>query len=124
MVGQNNSLLGGLAAVTTLFVANFILINISMINIVVLEIDGSISILSKYLHKKSIRQRIIHETITKTYLVILSISVSTVLFLILLGSLAAFFGGAGILKGALRVTFWGVFAMGLTAGIGLLFGIK
>ena len=30
--------------------------------------------------------------------------------------------GAGVAKGALRVTFWGVLAMALTAGVGALFG--
>jgi VIT1/CCC1 family predicted Fe2+/Mn2+ transporter len=43
-------------------------------------------------------------------------------FLALLGGLAAFAGGAGATRGALRVTFWGVLAMALTAGIGALFG--
>jgi VIT1/CCC1 family predicted Fe2+/Mn2+ transporter len=31
-------------------------------------------------------------------------------------------GGAGMLKGAIRVTFWGALAMAVTAGIGALFG--
>lgn len=31
-------------------------------------------------------------------------------------------GGAGLLKPTIRVTFWGAFAMGLTAGIGAVFG--
>jgi VIT1/CCC1 family predicted Fe2+/Mn2+ transporter len=39
-----------------------------------------------------------------------------------LGSLAASVGGAGILVGATRVTFWGALAMLLTAGVGALFG--
>jgi len=43
-------------------------------------------------------------------------------FLAVLGGLAAFAGGAGPTRGALRVTFWGVLAMALTAGIGALFG--
>ena len=43
-------------------------------------------------------------------------------FLAVLGGLAAFAGGAGATRGALRVTFWGVLAMALTAGIGALFG--
>jgi VIT1/CCC1 family predicted Fe2+/Mn2+ transporter len=43
-------------------------------------------------------------------------------FLALLGGLAARAGGAGVLVGAIRVTFWGALAMALTAGVGLLFG--
>ena len=30
--------------------------------------------------------------------------------------------GAGVLKPTIRVTFWGAFAMGLTAAIGAIFG--
>ena len=43
-------------------------------------------------------------------------------FLALLGALAAHTGGAGLMMGALRVTFWGALAMGVTAGVGALFG--
>jgi VIT1/CCC1 family predicted Fe2+/Mn2+ transporter len=43
-------------------------------------------------------------------------------FLTLLGALAARAGGAGVMGGALRVTFWGALAMAVTAGIGALFG--
>jgi VIT1/CCC1 family predicted Fe2+/Mn2+ transporter len=35
-----------------------------------------------------------------------------------LGSLAAFVGGASIVRGAARVTFWGALAMGVTALVG------
>jgi VIT1/CCC1 family predicted Fe2+/Mn2+ transporter len=42
--------------------------------------------------------------------------------LAILGSLAAHAGGAKRAVGALRVTFWGAFAMGLTYGVGALFG--
>jgi len=41
---------------------------------------------------------------------------------VLLGGLAAEAGGAGIGVGALRVTFWGALAMGITAGVGAVFG--
>jgi VIT1/CCC1 family predicted Fe2+/Mn2+ transporter len=47
---------------------------------------------------------------------------TSLLFLALLGALAAGAGGAGVTVGALRVTFWGALAMGLTAGVGALFG--
>ncbi len=50
------------------------------------------------------------------------ISGASLLFLALLGALAASTGGANIWKGVVRVTFWGAFAMGLTAGIGALLG--
>ena len=40
----------------------------------------------------------------------------------LLGVMAARAGGANILTSAWRVTFWGALAMGITAGIGKLFG--
>jgi vacuolar iron transporter family protein len=42
--------------------------------------------------------------------------------LALLGGVAARVGGAQVTVGALRVTFWGALAMGLTAGVGALFG--
>jgi VIT1/CCC1 family predicted Fe2+/Mn2+ transporter len=44
-------------------------------------------------------------------------------FLAVLGAIAARVGRADILKGTLRVTFWGAIAMALTAAIGHLFGI-
>ena len=47
---------------------------------------------------------------------------TSILFLALLGGLGAFVGGAPVVKAALRVTFWGVLAMALTAGVGALFG--
>jgi VIT1/CCC1 family predicted Fe2+/Mn2+ transporter len=47
---------------------------------------------------------------------------TSLLFLALLGGLAARAGGAGAIVGAIRVTFWGALAMGLTAGVGALFG--
>jgi VIT1/CCC1 family predicted Fe2+/Mn2+ transporter len=50
------------------------------------------------------------------------VSGTSLLFLALLGGLAAHAGGAGIAAGALRVTFWGALAMALTAGVGALFG--
>lgn len=47
---------------------------------------------------------------------------TSLLFLALLGGLAAHAGGASVRLGAIRVTFWGALAMGLTAGVGALFG--
>lgn len=43
-------------------------------------------------------------------------------FLALLGAIGARTGGAHVLRATLRVTFWGALAMGITAGIGKLFG--
>lgn len=42
--------------------------------------------------------------------------------LVILGGTAAYAGGASIVRGAIRVAFWGALAMGLTAGVGRLFG--
>ncbi len=53
---------------------------------------------------------------------LIAVSVTSLLCLVLLGGLAADAGGAGIAVGALRVTFWGALAMGITAGVGALFG--
>ena len=50
------------------------------------------------------------------------VSATSLIFLALLGGLAARAGGAGVTMGALRVTFWGAMAMALTAGIGALVG--
>ncbi len=47
---------------------------------------------------------------------------SSLMFLAILGGLAAFAGGASPTRGAARVTFWGALAMALTAGVGALFG--
>jgi VIT1/CCC1 family predicted Fe2+/Mn2+ transporter len=50
------------------------------------------------------------------------VSASSLVFLAVLGGLAARVGGASVPVGALRVTFWGALAMALTAGVGALFG--
>jgi vacuolar iron transporter family protein len=50
------------------------------------------------------------------------VSGTSLLFLALLGGLAARAGGAGVMMGAMRVTFWGALAMTVTAGVGWLFG--
>ncbi len=46
-----------------------------------------------------------------------------VLFLALLGAIAAKVGGARIILGSLRVVIWGAIAMFISAGIGSLLGI-
>jgi VIT1/CCC1 family predicted Fe2+/Mn2+ transporter len=50
------------------------------------------------------------------------VSGTSLVFLALLGALAARAGGASVTASAMRVTFWGALAMGLTAGVGALFG--
>jgi hypothetical protein len=50
------------------------------------------------------------------------VSIGSLIFLAVLGAVGAAAGGAPVLKGALRVTFWGAFAMAATAGIGALVG--
>ena len=50
------------------------------------------------------------------------VSGTSLVFLAILGGLAAFAGGASATRGAVRVTFWGALAMALTAGVGALFG--
>ena len=47
----------------------------------------------------------------------------TLAALAVLGGLGNSAGGAGILKGGVRVTFWGALAMAATAGAGLIFGV-
>lgn len=53
---------------------------------------------------------------------ILLVTGTSLAFLALLGGLAARAGGAGVMVGAMRVTFWGALAMAVTAGVGALFG--
>src|SRR4030088_2048275 len=47
---------------------------------------------------------------------------TSLVFLAVLGGVAARVGGAGVITGALRVTFWGALAMAVTAGVGFLVG--
>jgi len=51
------------------------------------------------------------------------VAASSLLFLALLGGLAARAGGASITIGAFRVTFWGALAMTATAAVGRVFGV-
>lgn len=54
--------------------------------------------------------------------IIILVAISSLIFLALMGALAARVGGANMAIGALRVAFWGALAMGITALIGSLFG--
>jgi VIT1/CCC1 family predicted Fe2+/Mn2+ transporter len=49
------------------------------------------------------------------------VSGTSLIFLAILGGLAARVGGASVTMGAMRVTFWGALAMALTAGVGKVF---
>lgn len=48
---------------------------------------------------------------------------TTLVGLMALGGLGASAGGAGVVKGAVRVTFWGTLAMAATAAVGWAFGV-
>ena len=62
--------------------------------------------------------------ITPLHLLVWSVSVSSLLFLALLGMLGARAGGAPIAKSVVRVVFWGALAMAVTAGVGAAFGAR
>ncbi|WP_339653553.1 VIT family protein [Flavobacterium frigidarium] len=49
---------------------------------------------------------------------------STILFLIILGAISAKTGGSSISKAILRITIWGTIAMGLSALVGYVFGVR
>ena len=53
---------------------------------------------------------------------IIFVAGTSLMFLPLLGALAARVGGASVTPSAIRVTFWGALAMATTAGVGFLFG--
>jgi VIT1/CCC1 family predicted Fe2+/Mn2+ transporter len=54
--------------------------------------------------------------------IVFGVSIASLIFLALLGAVGARAGGADIWKAMIRVTFWGAFAMTLTAFIGRLVG--
>ena len=56
--------------------------------------------------------------------IIVAVSVSSLVLLALLGGVAAKVGGANLVTGIVRVTFWGALAMGITAVVGVLFGVS
>jgi VIT1/CCC1 family predicted Fe2+/Mn2+ transporter len=55
-------------------------------------------------------------------ILIYAVTITTLIFLAILGALGAKAGGADIVKATVRVTFWGAVAMAVTAGVGTLFG--
>ncbi|MGJ8685862.1 MAG: VIT1/CCC1 transporter family protein [Spongiibacteraceae bacterium] len=52
-----------------------------------------------------------------------AVAASSLVFLAMLGAIAAAAGGASTLKGAARVLFWGALAMAITAAVGRAFGV-
>ncbi len=52
------------------------------------------------------------------------VAASTLVALAVLGGLGASAGGAGIVRGAARVTLWGALAMAATAAVGAIFGVS
>lgn len=54
----------------------------------------------------------------------LVVATSTIIALAILGGLGASIGGAGLVRGAARVTFWGALAMVATALVGTIFGVS
>jgi VIT1/CCC1 family predicted Fe2+/Mn2+ transporter len=60
--------------------------------------------------------------ISPASMLVWTVSVTSLAFLALLGAIGAKAGGANVMKATARVTFWGAFAMALTAGIGALVG--
>ena len=61
--------------------------------------------------------------VTPPALLAWTVSLTSLVFLAALGGLAAYVGGSGVLKSAVRVTFWGALAMALTAGVGTFFNV-
>jgi len=51
------------------------------------------------------------------------VAASTIIGLAILGGLGASAGGAGVVRGAARVMFWGAMAMAATAAVGTVFGV-
>jgi len=60
--------------------------------------------------------------VTPAPLVVPLVSGTSLLFLTALGAISARTGGAPVLRASARVAFWGALAMGITAGVGRLFG--
>lgn len=53
----------------------------------------------------------------------IAVAATTLVALAVLGALGATAGGAGQVRGAVRVLFWGALAMALTAAVGMVFGV-
>jgi vacuolar iron transporter family protein len=55
--------------------------------------------------------------------VVMAVGAASLIFLVVLGALSAMTGGAPVMRGVVRITFWGALAMVLTAVVGRLFGV-
>jgi VIT1/CCC1 family predicted Fe2+/Mn2+ transporter len=75
-----------------------------------------------YLPLTQANQMIVALTASDTMPLIATIGSISLLSLMLLGGLSAWTGGASVFMAIARVTFWGMLSMGMTAGVGLLFG--
>ena len=60
--------------------------------------------------------------VSPAHYVVTNVIASSLIYLAVLGAMGAKTGGANIVKATVRVTFWGAFAMAITAGIGLAIG--
>ena len=57
-------------------------------------------------------------------MVVAAVYITSLIVLAALGALGARAGGAPLLPATLRVTFWGIVAMAVSAGIGTLFHVQ
>ncbi len=62
--------------------------------------------------------------VVPVHALIAAVCIASLVFLALLGAVAAKAGGSPILEATFRVTFWGALAMAVTAGIGAIFGTR
>ena len=60
--------------------------------------------------------------VSPTDYVVICVAASSLVYLAILGAIGARAGGADLIKATIRVTFWGAFAMAVTAGIGMAIG--
>ncbi len=75
-----------------------------------------------YLPLTQVNQIIVELTASDTLPLIATIGSISLLSLMLLGGLSAWTGGASVFSAIARITFWGMLSLGITAGVGLLFG--
>jgi vacuolar iron transporter family protein len=75
-----------------------------------------------YLTLGQVNQVIVDLTASDAMPLIATVGSISLLSLMMLGGLSALAGGASVLTAIVRVTFWGLLSMGITAYIGLLFG--
>ncbi len=57
-------------------------------------------------------------------MMVILLYVFAIAFLALSGGVAAKVGGSNMVRGIIRICFWGTLAMGVTALVGYLFGVK